>query len=454
MAVPASCKDRKWLSVAATTTDTGAETATTGDSSDLETKAVSFTVMTYNLLCQKLVRRDLFKYASKNSLRWKPRKDRLAEEIGHHNTDIMCLQEVGPDEWLHILAPQFKRNSYDSRIFQSLSKSHGVVVAWKKSRFSLVEEASVSMDRTMEVCGEVLNTDNVALVVVLKLGAEKPADPNASEVASEHCAMPGDGARPAGVIVSSTHLFWRPAACYQRLQQQVALLRAIRAMQDKYPGYPVISCGDFNTTPDDAGYDLLTKPRPVSLSEWQLDNLLPLHADSKDSDEDGDDKNQEADGSHASTNVFSYANVAAVGTAAESKDMARKRRKLEEQERLIDDQLQRDTKLVQNLVTAIQADNQPMRSCYDTYADLDPSYRTDQWKGEPIYTNYTSWKGTLDYIFYTPGLGLEVRKILSLPAESRLKPGLPNEVFSSDHVSILARFDFSPPCTIKPATER
>ncbi|KAJ2067269.1 RNA exonuclease ngl2, partial [Coemansia sp. RSA 2337] len=96
---------------------------------------------------------------------------------------------------------------------------------------------------------------------------------------------------------------------------------------------------------------------------------------------------------------------------------------------------------VQRLTKLIQADNDPLRSCYSTYADLDASYRTEQWVGEPIYTNYAKWKGTLDYIFYRPGQGLDVRDVMSLPAEGRMKPGLPNVTFPSDHVALLARFD-------------
>ncbi|KAJ2883107.1 RNA exonuclease ngl2 [Coemansia aciculifera] len=88
----------------------------------------------------------------------------------------------------------------------------------------------------------------------------------------------------------------------------------------------------------------------------------------------------------------------------------------------------------------IQAENAPLHSCYSTYANLDVAYRTEQWPGEPIYTNYAKWKGTLDYIFYKPSQGMHVRDVMSLPAEARMKPGLPNESFASDHVSLLARF--------------
>ncbi|KAJ1820054.1 RNA exonuclease ngl2 [Coemansia sp. RSA 2599] len=358
----------------------------------------------------------------------------MLKELKYWDADIMCLQEVGTEEWQLALEPQCKRANYDSRMYQSLQKAHGVCISWKRDRFHLVDEARLAMDRSMKVCDEVLETDNVALIAVLRVGAAGLSTGSAD----------AGGESRAGFIVSNTHLFWRPTACYQRLQQQIALLTAVRAMQQKYPGYPVISCGDYNTTPDDAGYDLLTKPRPVSLNEWQLDNLLPVYFTGTKREESEKDESSKEDPVQTSdsSRPLSYASAATVGTDAESEDTKRKRRKLEEEERLAEEQLEKDAKRVQSLVSTFQNDFAPMRSCYGTYADLDPSYRTDQWAGEPIYTNYTAWKGTLDYIFYTPGLGLDVREIMSLPAEKLMKPGLPNETFPSDHVSVIARFDF------------
>ncbi|KAJ2234821.1 RNA exonuclease ngl2 [Coemansia sp. RSA 485] len=427
--IPGACKSRFWIPVTAENDGSKQEPAE-------NSPGHSFTVMSYNILCQKLIRRDLFKYASKNSLRLKPRKDRMLKELKYWDTDIMCLQEVGIEEWQQALEPQCKRSNYDSRMYQSLQKAHGVCISWKRDKFHMVEEKTLAMDRSLKVCGEVLETDNVALIVVLRLG---PAGTNADDASDTNCP---------GIIVSSTHLFWRPTACYQRLQQQIALLTAIRSLQQKYPGYPVVSCGDYNTTPDDAGYDLLTKPRPVSLNEWQLDNLLPVYFAKEKRDEG--DKQESSTGQATAQNSnnngpLSYASIATAGTDAESEESRAKRRRLEEEELLAEKQLEKDIKRVQTMVSTFQNDFAPMRSCYGTYADLDPSYRTDKWAGEPIYTNYTAWKGTLDYIFYTPGLGLDVREIMSLPAERLMKPGLPNETFPSDHVSVLARFDFHKP---------
>ncbi|KAJ2380198.1 RNA exonuclease ngl2 [Coemansia sp. RSA 2611] len=354
--------------------------------------------------------------------------------MSHWKADIMCLQEVEIEYWHKIFAQHFKKLGYDSRLFYSKSKSHGVAVLWKRSKFHIVDEISVHMDVSMDVCDETLQTDNVGHVTALRFGSADSmdcADPYADSVDPEYridSGVPASGVQAGteGIVVSNTHLFWRPDACYERLQQQIAMLAAQREMQEKYPGFLLISCGDFNTTPDDAGYALLTKARPVTLNEWQLDNLLPTTMIEEEEP--------------SSDTPISYAEMTTAGTSSESDDTTSKRLRLEEEERQAEIDFARDQERVQRLVKLIQADNDPLRSCYGTYADLDESYRTEQWVGEPIYTNYAKWNGTLDYIFYRPGQGLDVRDVMSLPAEERMKPGLPNEVFASDHVALLARF--------------
>ncbi|KAJ2358947.1 RNA exonuclease ngl2 [Coemansia sp. RSA 2611] len=151
--VPESCKDRKWLAL-------GKQLAAATDR--------SFTVMSYNVLCQKLVKRTMFPYASKSSLKWKTRRPRLLDELSHIMPDIMCLQEVYTKNWGDTFNMWFKREGYEAQMFQSVYKSHGVSISWKKHRFQAIDQTCLRMDRTTEVCGESLTTDNIALIVALR----------------------------------------------------------------------------------------------------------------------------------------------------------------------------------------------------------------------------------------------------------------------------------------------
>ncbi|KAJ1668321.1 RNA exonuclease ngl2 [Coemansia sp. RSA 1813] len=431
--IPNACAKRTWLEVAKNLPSS---------EKDL------LTVMSYNILCQTLIKRIRYPYASKGSLKWKSRRNTLLNELEYWCADVVCLQEMGINHWNEDFDRFFNANGYKSRFFFNIFKSHGVTISWKSKQFHIIDELNVSMDRSAEVCGESLSTQNVALVVVLRRGPE-PGSAGASSTETGTEEQINTFGKAPGVIISNTHLYWLPGGCYERLQQQIVLLRGVKAMQQKYPGFPVISCGDFNTTPDDAGYDLLTKPRPVELNEWQLDNLLPRTLEDDDHAEDDDPDNKDdktvpkgvfGGSNNAEPLPKSYADITASPFDEEGARI--KRIKLEEQERKLEEQMKVDTERVRKLVSTIQRDYEPLKSCYSTYTDLDSAYRTEQWQGEPIFTNYTDWKGTLDYIFFTSGSGISLREVLSLPEEKRMKPGLPNDTFPSDHVSLIARFDF------------
>ncbi len=62
---------------------------------------------------------------------------------------------------------------------------------------------------------------------------------------------------------------------------------------------------------------------------------------------------------------------------------------------------------------------------------------------EPAYTNYTAnYKGTLDYIFYTPSC-LRAASAAEIPSESSLLQyniALPNAVYPSDHLMLCCEF--------------
>ena len=68
-----------------------------------------------------------------------------------------------------------------------------------------------------------------------------------------------------------------------------------------------------------------------------------------------------------------------------------------------------------------------------------------QGTGEPIFTNCTDgFFGTLDYIFYTDDT-LAPLSLLELPTEGECRSkygGLPNTQCSSDHVSLMAEFQW------------
>ena len=76
----------------------------------------------------------------------------------------------------------------------------------------------------------------------------------------------------------------------------------------------------------------------------------------------------------------------------------------------------------------------PLNSAYANYSE----------GAHPVWTHYVDkFQGTLDYIFYSPTL--QVKNLLPLPSleEVTAETALPNSVFPSDHLPIMAEFSFN-----------
>jgi mRNA deadenylase 3'-5' endonuclease subunit Ccr4 len=89
----------------------------------------------------------------------------------------------------------------------------------------------------------------------------------------------------------------------------------------------------------------------------------------------------------------------------------------------------------------------PCRSAYAEYTTLHPELASTEWEGEARFTNYATWKGTLDYIMQVmdeESKDVKLLQLLRLPNEDMCQPGLPNRVYSSDHLCIMAEYALAP----------
>jgi len=84
------------------------------------------------------------------------------------------------------------------------------------------------------------------------------------------------------------------------------------------------------------------------------------------------------------------------------------------------------------------------KSVYSNYTDLDPlAKKSPLWEGEPAYTSYSKWQGTLDYIFKDVKEDrIVVKAVLQIPKEELLskQEGLPSDSYPSDHIPIQCQF--------------
>ena len=58
-----------------------------------------YTVMCYNVLCDKYATRQLYGYCPSWALNWEYRKKAIMEEIRQYNADILSLQVCGTSLW-------------------------------------------------------------------------------------------------------------------------------------------------------------------------------------------------------------------------------------------------------------------------------------------------------------------------------------------------------------------
>ncbi|KAJ3404774.1 hypothetical protein HDV05_006920 [Chytridiales sp. JEL 0842] len=353
--------------------------------------AATFKIMSWNMLAQCLVRRDLFPYihpkASKTPLTSKLRLPKLIETIiGIQKPDVAALQEVDAGHWGDAIERALKEAGYDfvyTRKNPEKKGGHGVAIIWKRDMFSkvAVKEAQYDNHHLTHPTSILPISGNVFQIVALSLNSQPDV----------------------GIIVSNTHLYWRPTARYEKLRQIYVLREETRQFREelarKVDGKSKLAlfiCGDFNMLPSEKLYTLLTSREENIDESWFTKYEPPEPTPATQTSDD-------------STTV-----ITETETSPPTKD-----------------------------ILAHLSSHPTLVSAYSTYQSLATS-GSFTWTGEPGYTTYTEFKGTLDYIFTekdnSSGVTPRPLKVLKIPEAEVLEPGLPNWEYPSDHVPIMAEY--------------
>ncbi|KAJ3296743.1 hypothetical protein HK104_001253 [Borealophlyctis nickersoniae] len=402
----------------------------------------SFSIMTFNILAQCLVRRELFPYCTKSDLRVKHRFPLIVDDITQkYKPDIACLQEV--DGFEDLLAPNLVQAGYDWVYLKKNPEKqggHGLCIAWKKDKFSKQKYQSVFYDESTFTHPTPVTpvTNNIGQILGLRF----------HEAAADGAVDQGTARNSVGIVVTNTHLYWRPPAQYEKLRQAYVLLeeavkfrREMEHEQDMEEGmseergrkWPLLLCGDWNSVPSDGVYRTLTKQ---PLTDIHIDKLNPVPLVVKTTPADRAPPAESSETAHDAAITPEDA-----GPPLENP-------------------------LPPPLLISRMSALPRLHSCYATYRATDPSHTVNPdwkdghgsgnetlWDGEPTYTNFTEWKGTLDYIFVAEESEQEravdvgprrqqtfvvVDNVLEIPREEYLQPGIPNQHFPSDHVPLMA----------------
>ncbi|SCU96447.1 LAMI_0F06590g1_1 [Lachancea mirantina] len=360
-------KDRQFLDINADG-EVAKEYLSVSDSDSHQSRELlkkSFTLLSYNTLCQHYATPKMYRFTPSWALSWEYRREKLKNEILSYQTDVVCLQEVESKTFAEFWSPLMTEKGYSS-IFQAKTRARtmqskdsqkvdGCAMFYKNSEFKLlfsdiVDFSSMWMkhkrfQRTEDYLNRAMNKDNVALII--KLQHIKSGDQ---------------------VWVATTHLHWDPQFNDVKTFQVGVLLDHLEKLIKEQHNcnnaqdlkrVPVVVCGDFNSTPDSAVYELFNT------------GSVRQHKDIEGRD-------------------FGY--------------MSQK-----------------------NFYHGLS-----LKSSYDSIGEL------------PFTNMSPDFTDVIDYIWYSPQ-GLRVRGLLGEidPTYASKFIGFPNDKFTSDHIALVSRFEFT-----------
>ncbi|KAM3871348.1 protein angel homolog 1 [Diretmus argenteus] len=206
-----------------------------------------FSVMSYNILAQDLLdaNQELYSHCPLEVLDWSYRYYLITEEILKWTPDILCLQEVQENHYKEQLHPVLSQMGYTCVYKRRTgTKSDGCATCYRGDRFSELSASLLEFFRPETV---LLDRDNVGIVLLLQ-----PVVTKGSEVQAKGPAL----------CVANTHLLFNPRRGDVKLAQLAIMLaeidRTVKSCKARGQHCDVILCGDFNSVPHMPLYQLIT----------------------------------------------------------------------------------------------------------------------------------------------------------------------------------------------------
>ena len=419
--------------------------------------APRFRAVSYNLLhdayaTSDYARRCLYPHVALENIEYQNRELRLGLELMRYESDLLALQEISRVGYHTFFYPLCRNMEFEGIHESKMLPQHfhdsvhkpsqramddGCCLLWNKKKFQYLAH------RTLPLTMEFFSTCAYAQVECLKLLHQKiqnyPRVREALENVTTRAlllvlktippsklekgkifarAAQGSGRNPTSeLIVANTHLFWHPHAKHIRVLQAYMLRHALSCLWKErireaqvqgtaIPRLGVLLCGDLNSLPHGMTYDLLQKGQVNSCDpEWN-DSL-----------------------------VFNWG-------ATRDKILGIPATKTKNNGREEASGVQ--TPLTSPMNLNMEKNNKA-RFQLDLSADISFSLNDccPHW-GDTTFTNYTpDFKARLDYIFASPS-ALRCIHILDNPPEKELscQKGIPNDQFPSDHVAVVADFEW------------
>ncbi|GLB37012.1 putative glucose-repressible alcohol dehydrogenase transcriptional effector [Lyophyllum shimeji] len=372
--------------------------------------AETFSVLSYNILCEKYATERLYGYTPAWALTWDYRKELILTEIMHHDADFLCLQEVdiaGYEDYFvqHLKEQDYAGVHWPKSRYKTMKDTErrqvdGCATFYKASKYTLVEKqliefSAVAMQRpdfekTDDMFNRVLIKDNLAVVCLME-----------------------DKQTRTRFIIANAHIHWDPSYRDVKLVQAALLVDEIEKIANSFAKYPPPA--PSATTPtdgaaaDESGVDTedasatasTSKPPPRPAPTYSDGAKIPLIIC-------GDFNSVPESG------VYEFLSTGQL-SATHPDFMSHKYGKY---------------------TTEGLRHRLGLKSAYAAPG-----------AGDPPLTNYTpSFRGSIDYVWYSSA-NLAVNAVLGEVDRGYLEKvvGFPNAHFPSDHVCIVSEFRVKPP---------
>ncbi len=230
-----------------------------------------FRVVTYNILAEIYATQQQYPYCDFWALSWDYRFQNILREIIDACPDVICMQEVQADHYESHVYNALSEAGFEgvykqkTRAAMGLAgKVDGCALFWRRSKFHLVESYSIEFNelasrQATQVLGmnprseeglaylNRLSKDNVAQLVVLELAQPSMSSRSNRDPINQVC-------------IANTHLYSNKDFPDVKLWQSWQLLQELETfVMSRGTHLPLMICGDFNSTPDTAVYDLMSR---------------------------------------------------------------------------------------------------------------------------------------------------------------------------------------------------
>ncbi|VDM63174.1 unnamed protein product [Angiostrongylus costaricensis] len=236
---------------------------------DPDRPIATFTVLCYNVLCDKYATVNQYSYCPSWALNWEYRKMSIMKEIRNYEADIITLQEVETEQFRLLFQPELKMLGY-SGIFSPKSRAKtmneedrkyvdGCAIFWKSEKFEMDREHLIEFTQVVvkkastseHMLNRVMPRDNIALCAVLRIKENVYNNRRMTMAAADNVVG-------TPLVVCTAHIHWDPELCDVKLIQTMMLAHELYKLLEEVAEQfritpqqtPVLICGDLNSLPD------------------------------------------------------------------------------------------------------------------------------------------------------------------------------------------------------------